>query len=125
MFSDEDANYNVAPSMSGFSVAMLSRELPSVTGSDVDVEADGLVWQEVWGHPAGHDAEDAGWWGPSTFLIFLSYTLLIYALIMLDLLLLDLLAYLLLDDGRQGAFRCCRHVGQLRRYPRGEDPVLR
>jgi hypothetical protein len=25
------------------------------------VEADGLIWKEVWGHPEGHTADDDGW----------------------------------------------------------------
>ena len=61
VYSSTDHDFAAGTDRSGFHVAMLSRELPSMSGSDVDVEADGLMWQEVWGHPQGHDSSDAGW----------------------------------------------------------------
>jgi hypothetical protein len=61
-FADSDTYYTVANGdRSGFHIAQLSTELPSLTGSDIDVQADGLVWQEVWGHPVNHTEDDAGW----------------------------------------------------------------
>ena len=62
MFSDEDKSFRAATDRSGFHVALISRELPSLTGTDVDVKtADGVVWQESWGHPNNHTDQSKGW----------------------------------------------------------------
>eukprot|EP01046_Picozoa_sp_COSAG06_P006713 COSAG06_NODE_319_length_17585_cov_7.462466_4_plen_1588_part_00 len=61
VYSETDASYRTQGDRGSFHVAMLSHELPSDTGADVDIMADGVVWQEVWGYPEAHDASDAGW----------------------------------------------------------------
>ena len=62
IYSDEDKSFHVATDRSGFHVAQLSRELPSPDGADDDVKtSDGVVWQEVFGHPKDHDQNDEGW----------------------------------------------------------------
>ena len=60
VYSETDTNYRTQGDRGGFHAALLSREIPSETGADVDVLADGVMWQEVWGHPADHDANDPG-----------------------------------------------------------------
>merc|ERR1711871_1288510 len=59
VYSETDESYHTQGDRGGFHVAMLSHELPSENGADVDVLADGVVWQEVWGIPESHDSSDA------------------------------------------------------------------
>ena len=43
-------------------IALLPLLQPSADGADDDViTADKVVWQEVFGHPAGHNEKDEGW----------------------------------------------------------------
>jgi hypothetical protein len=61
VYAEEDDHYTVKQDQGGFHVLLISTEMPSISGADVDVVSGGVAWQEVWGHPIGHDASDEGW----------------------------------------------------------------